>query len=156
MSRTKSTRRAWKRKERQRTGQSDPEKIQLHRSRVLENLAKGKKAMGAYEFLVLRCRLHFHPNDVETAFHVMDEEVHAFPFLVMEPADCHSYLQSCIPEFNLTAETKHLREHVAKVRALSKPCRLMETEEEKKICGSILDCPYRKWSEQHALPLCTL
>jgi hypothetical protein len=32
----------------------------------------------------------------------------------------------------------------------------MEREGDQKVCSAILDCPYRKWSEQHALPLCTL
>ncbi|MFA6042855.1 MAG: hypothetical protein WCV85_06080 [Patescibacteria group bacterium] len=156
MSRSKSTRRAWKRKERKRSGEPDPKKIQLHRQRVLDHIARRKKTTGGYKFLVLHCRLRFQPDSGETTFHVMDEEVHVFPFFVTQLIDCHSYVLSCIPEFNQTAEAEHLGEHVAKVRALHQSCKLMEREGDQKVCSAILDCPYRKWSEQHALPLCTL
>jgi len=155
MSRTHKDRHRWKRKERNRTGKSDPAKIKLHRERFLERIEQRGLLESGYKPLAFRLRLEFHPADAETDVLFNEEVLEVLPFLVEAVDLCHYVISARNKEFDAGKEKEHLAKHVAKVKHINKPCHLEQLEEGFVVCKSAVECRYRKWQAEKGLPCCT-
>lgn len=160
MARSHKERHQWKDKERRRTGESDPQKIKLHRERFVANmesretLLAGENRQPAFVF---RLRLIPLPEEMVTKIYRFQEgEVAEVPFLVENPEDCHYAIIEKLPTFVPLKEKTRLEEHVAKARVDGRQCHLEVVEKEKRLCRSVINCPYRKWQADTSVALCTL
>ncbi len=155
MSRTHKDRHKWKRKERKRTGKSDPAKIKLHRDRFLKRIEQRGLSESGYKPLAFRLRLEFRPADAETDVLFNEEVLETLPFLVEEVDSCHYIVYACSLEFDVEKEQAQLKKHVAKVKHIDKPCHLGRTGDDFVVCQSAVECRYRKWCTEKELPQCT-
>ncbi len=157
MARTHKDRHNFKRKERRRTGKSDPRKIKLHRKRVVRRIKQQQRIQNNYSSIVFEARLKFFVEDSLTEVWVEEQKVDDIHFLVNEPEDCHYVVMAFKQDFNLTLETNLLEKHVRRVKFHNQPCRLMVRYRGSKICSSIIGCPHRVWNwDDGEGPECTL
>jgi hypothetical protein len=156
MSHTHKDRHQWKRRERKKTGQSDPDKIKLHRDRFLERLEQQSMIENAYRPVVFQARLKFTPEEMTTELSIYGERVQEINFLVDEVESCHYAVAAHVPNFNHAYECDVLDMHVQRVRYLGQACHLMEKVGEARVCSSITACPYRQWKKECGMPECTL
>ncbi len=155
MARTHKERHAWKTKERKRTGQSNPDKIALHRKRFLEMLEQQSMVRNCYRPIVFQSRLTFLEEGL-TELSMYGNKIEDIPFLVDDPASCHYVVTAHIHNFNESYETDILSQHVQRVKYLGQDCHLMVQAGETRVCSSIIACRYRRWLEDSGRPGCTL
>ncbi len=155
MARTRKERHKWKRKERQRAGKGDPAKIKLHRERFLSRLRAGNFKVGNYQAIVLHCRLEVDEEFQETVLVLDGEEIESLPFVVTDVSSIRHHLTTAYPEFNPNQEAQALSAHVAKVKATKKVCQLEKIEDEIRVCKSVIDCQYRKITENQSVAVCS-
>ncbi len=156
MARTHKDRHHWKRKERKKTGLSDPAKIKLHRERFLEALERKAMIRSGYKVIVFQARLNFLVEEGTTELSLDGKKVDDIPFLPEDPASCHYVVAAHTENFNSTEEAATLSKHVQRMKYLGQPCHLMVQTKEAKICSSIATCPYRQWIAEKGRPECTL
>jgi len=157
MGKTHKDRHKWKRKERKKTGQSDPKKIKLHRKRFLGRLEQRTMIQsGGYKPIVFKARLKFLVEEGTTELSVHGEKVVDIPFLVDDPTSCHYAVAAHTRDFNATHEADTLSKHVQRMKYLGQPCHLMVQAGEAKVCSSIATCSYRHWIAEQGMPECTL
>ncbi len=157
MAQTHKDRHKWKRKERKKTGQSDPGKIKLHRERFLDQLEQQTMIQSSgYKPIVFQARLKFMVEEGTTELSMHGEKVADIPFLVDDPISCHYAVAAHTQDFNANHEADVLSKHVQRVKYLGQPCHLMAQTGEARICSSIATCPYRRWIAEQGKPECML
>jgi hypothetical protein len=155
MSRTRKEQWQWKKKERRRTGQRDPQKIRLHRERFLQRVAARSLVELGYRVAVFRSRLVFDHEAFETKVEFNQAIIGTLPYLAEDPTDSHFLLAQQVPEFNRQHEERYLQRHVSSIKRRALPCHLEESGEEIVRCASAVACQYRRWNEEKNLPECT-
>ena len=159
MARTHKDRHKWKRKERKKTGQSNPEKIKLHKKRFLKRLKQQtmiQSESDGYKSIVFQARLKFLVEEGTTELSVHGEKVADIPFLADDPTSCHYAVAAHKQDFNATHEANVLSKHVQRVKYSGQTCHLMVQDGEARTCSSIVTCPYRRWIAEQGKPECTL
>lgn len=155
MSRSHKDRHKWKRKERKRTGKSDPAKIQLHRERFLDRIRERSLGELGYAAILFHASLHFDPEQYETAIHIKGQIAGTLPYLVENPADCRFLIAQHEPSFNARGERRYLQRHVRKMKLENHPCHFEVRGEQFTQCSCAIECPLRQWRTEHGLPECT-
>jgi hypothetical protein len=154
MSRSHHDRHKWKRKERNRTGKGDPEKIKLHRERFLERLAARHKTRDGYERLVFRARVLYDPDEYTTTVFLGPDELGHVEYLVEDLESLHHFL-SADQSIDVGKEEAALNGHALHVRASGAVCHLEVIQDDGfRQCEAAFSCKFRRWNAERSLPEC--
>lgn len=171
MARSHKERHQWKDKERQREGEDDPAKIQLHRERFLARLEARKEIVEAGPkepsgLVGMHLRLLTIPDPVEpkTLIFRDGKEIGSADHWAVDPSDVEYVIAGAdgIKNLDAEAERQRLQAHVEMVQERGIKCHLevMQPVSEApesgslRLCESCFPCSFRTWSEELSLPVC--
>ncbi len=155
MSYSHKERHQWKDKERDKTGESDPAKIKLHRERFLKRIAVREFNPGAYQPVLFIFCLVYKVDEVTTDLFCGDELVETIPYLVENVSDSHNAIAQIFQSFDSDKEEERLRDHVAKIKATDGACHFEKNYETNRVCQCSINCQFRKWEEAKGFPICS-
>ncbi|MBM2821239.1 MAG: hypothetical protein HW405_999 [Candidatus Berkelbacteria bacterium] len=151
VSKTRKERHQYKRRERRRTGMSDPSKIRLHRKRFLERLETRQQAKPRHHSLRL-----VYLTEGETILINGEDVISVLPYPVEDQTALYHLIYNSGIAFDVEEEKTRLSRHRAREKALGKLCYLSKITCGIAVCSSVIACPRRKWDGDQQLPLCTL